>query len=56
VPQQRRIKVTGVRKETIDTDKLSLAYWLMAKRAVELKRERAAAEKRAFRGTSDDAR
>jgi hypothetical protein len=42
---QRRIKVRGVRRSEIDTDKLALAYWLMAKRAVEEKREREAKDK-----------
>jgi hypothetical protein len=42
---QRRIKVRGIRRVEIDTDKLALAYWLMAKRAVEEKREREAKEK-----------
>ena len=42
---QRRIKVRGIRKDEIDIDKLALAYWLMAKRAVEEKRQREAEEK-----------
>ena len=44
---QRRIKVRGIRKEEIDIDKLALAYWLMAKRAVEEKRAKEAEEKAA---------
>ena len=46
---QRRIKVKGVRREEIDADKLALAFWLMAKAAVEQKREREAAEKKKVR-------
>ena len=42
---QRRIKVRGIRRDEIDIDKLALAYWLMAKRAVEEKRQREAEEK-----------
>lgn len=41
----KRIKVRGVRREEIDTDKLALAYWLMAKRAVDDKRQREADDK-----------
>ena len=42
----RRIKVRGIRREQIDTDKLAFAYWLMAKRAVEEKRKREAEDKK----------
>jgi hypothetical protein len=42
---QRRIKVRGIQRDEIDIDKLALAYWLMAKRAVEEKRQREAEEK-----------
>ncbi len=42
----RRIKVRGVRRETLDEDKLALAYWLLAKAAVEQKREREAEERK----------
>ncbi len=42
---QRRIKVRGIQRHEIDIDKLALAYWLMAKRAVEEKRQREAEEK-----------
>ena len=42
---QRRIKVRGIQRGEIDIDKLALAYWLMAKRAVEEKRQREADEK-----------
>jgi hypothetical protein len=43
----RRIKVRGIRKSEIDSEQLALVYWLMAKRAVEDKRERDLADKRA---------
>jgi hypothetical protein len=36
----KRIKVRGIRKDEVDTDQLALVYWLMAKRAVEEKRQR----------------
>lgn len=52
----RRIKVRGIRRDEIDTDKLALAYWLMAKRAVEEKREREAAEKAERRKGRADAK
>jgi len=39
---QKRIVVRGIRKDEIDIDKLALAYWLMAKRAVEEQRRREA--------------
>lgn len=45
----RRIKVRGVRREVLDDDKLALAYWLMAKAAVEEKRRREAEEKKRAR-------
>ena len=51
----RRIKVRGIRKEDIDGDQLALVYWLMAKRAVEDKRERDEDEKRKRRSTREDA-
>lgn len=35
---RRRVKVRGIRREEIDTDTLALAYWLMAKHAMEEKR------------------
>ena len=41
----RRVKVRGVRRTKIDADRLALAYWLMAKRAVEEKRAKEAEEK-----------
>ena len=41
----KRIRIKGIRREQIDTDKLALAYWLMAKRAVEEKRRREAHDK-----------
>jgi hypothetical protein len=43
---ETRIKVRGIRKETISSDELALVYWLLAKRAVEQKRERDAEAKR----------
>jgi hypothetical protein len=46
----RRIKVRGIAREEIDEDKLALAYWLMAKSAVEQKRVREAEEKKKRRG------
>jgi hypothetical protein len=42
----KRIRIKGVRREQIDTDKLALAYWLMAKRAVEEKRKREAEDRK----------
>lgn len=50
----RRIKVRGVRREEIDTDKLALALWLMSKRAVEEKREREATERASRRKGAAD--
>ncbi len=50
----KRIKVRGIRRTDIDTDKLALAYWLMAKRAVEEKREREAAERKQRRERRED--
>lgn len=44
---QKRLRVRGVRRSEIDADKLALAYWLMAKHAVDQKREREARERRA---------
>lgn len=52
----RRIKVRGVRRETLDEDKLALAYWLMAKSAVEEKRRREAEEKKRRRTTGREVR
>ncbi len=34
----RRIKVTGVRREEIDTEQLALVYWLQAKRILKQRR------------------
>jgi hypothetical protein len=48
----RRIRLKGIRKETIDTHLLADAYLRMAKRAVEQKRERQAEEKKARRAAS----
>lgn len=50
----RRIKVRGIRRREIDTDKLALALWLMAKAEVERSRSRDAADKRARRGGAED--
>ena len=52
----RRIKVSGVKWEELDADKLALAYWLLAKRAVQEKREREAEEKKARRQGVADAK
>lgn len=41
----KRLRVRGVRRTEIDADKLALAYWLMAKHAVDQKRSRAAEAK-----------
>lgn len=43
---KKRLRVRGVRRADIDADKLALAYWLMAKHAVDQKRSRAAEAKR----------
>lgn len=42
---QKRVRVRGVRREEVDVDKLALAYWLLAKQAVDKKRQRQAADK-----------
>jgi hypothetical protein len=41
----RRIKVTGVRRDEIDSEQLALVYWLQAKRVLREKREREAKAK-----------
>ena len=41
----RRIKVTGVRREEIDTEQLALVYWLQAKRILKERRANEAAAK-----------
>jgi hypothetical protein len=41
----RRIKVTGIRKSTLDPQDLALIYWLQAKRILREKREREEKEK-----------
>ena len=41
----RRIKVTGVRREEIDTEQLALVYWLQAKRILKERRANEQAEK-----------
>lgn len=43
---RKRLRVRGVRRTEIDADKLALAYWLMAKHAVDQKRSRAAEAQR----------
>jgi len=47
----KRIRIKGIKREQIDTDKLALAYWLMAKRAVEEKRKREAEDSKKRRST-----
>lgn len=42
----RRIRVTGVRREEIDTEQLALVYWLQAKRILKQRRADEAAAKR----------
>lgn len=44
----RRIRVKGVRRETLDTEQLALVYWLQAKRILKDRRanEQAAKAKR----------
>jgi hypothetical protein len=49
----KRIRIKGIRRKQIDTDKLALAYWLMAKRAVEEKRRREAEDRKKRRGGKD---
>jgi hypothetical protein len=43
----RRIKVTGVRRDEIDTEQLALVYWLQSKRLLKERRsnEQAARQK-----------
>jgi hypothetical protein len=41
----RRIKVTGVRRDEIDTEQLALVYWLQAKRLLRERRANEQAEK-----------
>ena len=36
----RRIKVRGVRREELDSEKIAFVFWMMAKRHVEEKRQR----------------
>ena len=43
--QVRRIKIKGVRRETIDADQLAFVYWLQAKRILRERREREAKAK-----------
>jgi hypothetical protein len=42
---QRKIKVTAVRRERLDEDKLSMALWMLSKSSVKEKRQREAEEK-----------
>jgi hypothetical protein len=51
----KRIKVRGIRKDEIDTDQLALVYWLMAKRAVEEKRQREREDKKRRRTAEEGA-
>jgi hypothetical protein len=41
----RKIRVQGIRRETISPEDLALIYWLQAKRVLREKREREAQEK-----------
>jgi hypothetical protein len=41
----RRIKVTGVKRDEIDTEQLALVYWLAAKRKLRERRANEQAEK-----------
>jgi hypothetical protein len=45
MPQSRRIKVKGVRRDEIDSEQLALIYWLQAKRVLRERREREAKER-----------
>jgi hypothetical protein len=49
----RRIKVTGVKRDEIDTEQLALVYWLQAKRIL---RERRANEQKAKRRKTEGKR
>lgn len=40
VPHENRIRVRGKRLDQVDNTKLTLAYWLLAKRLVEDKTDR----------------
>jgi hypothetical protein len=53
----RRIKVTGVRREEIDTEQLALVYWLQAKRVLRQRRlDSEAAKRKAKRRESEGGR
>ncbi len=41
----RRIKVRGIKKSELAPEDVALAYWLLAKRSLKIKREREAKEK-----------
>lgn len=43
---QRRIRVRGIRREEIDSEQLALVYYLMGKRLVQEKRQRAERERK----------
>lgn len=43
--QRKRIKIKGVRRDTIDADQLAFIYYLQAKRVLREKREREAKAK-----------
>lgn len=58
VPHQNRIRVRGKRLDQVDNTKLTLAYWLLAKRLVEDKTapgEPSEAEVRKVAAELDDA-
>jgi hypothetical protein len=42
---QGRIKVTGLRRQRLDENRLAMALWIAAKAQVDAKRKREAAEK-----------
>jgi hypothetical protein len=46
----RRIKVKGVKKSELSPEDVALAYWLLAKRELKIKREREAKERNKRRG------
>jgi hypothetical protein len=52
--QTRRIKVKGVRREEIDSEQLSLIYWLQAKRVLRERREQEAKAKAKQREKDND--
>lgn len=52
---RRRVKVRGIRRDEIDTDKLALAYWLMAKHALEEKRRQEVEDRAAQQAVEEHA-